>query len=108
MSRFTDALFVSPLVDGKTWAVLRSFGYGVDEADSGVWVDIAVRLTMDFASISRGLWMVLPSWGKYGNSAIILDWHYWVRSRSRKSADEIIFKAMGVLSVPLFRMRHHL
>jgi hypothetical protein len=27
MSRFTDALVVSPLADGKTWVILRDFGY---------------------------------------------------------------------------------
>jgi len=27
MSRFTDVLVVSPLADGKTWVILRDFGY---------------------------------------------------------------------------------
>ena len=29
MSRFTDVLLVSPLADGKTWVIMRDFGYEV-------------------------------------------------------------------------------
>jgi hypothetical protein len=29
MSRFTDPLIVSPLSDGRTWIILRQFGYDI-------------------------------------------------------------------------------
>ena len=35
MRRFTDALVVSPLADGKTWVLLRPFGYEVGTKGSG-------------------------------------------------------------------------
>ena len=103
MSRFTDALIVSPLADGKTWVVLRPFGYDVGEEGSGDSVDVAIGFTTDFASVPRFFWIVLPRWGKYGNAAVIHDWLYWAQTRSRKTADEIMFEAMGVLSVPTWK-----
>ena len=40
MSRFTDALVVSPMADGKTWVTLRPFSYDVGEEGSGDTVDL--------------------------------------------------------------------
>ncbi len=100
MSRFTDALIVSPLADGKTWVVLRPFGYDVGREGSGDSVEVAVGFTTDFASIPRIFWFVLPRWGKYGNAAVIHDWLYWSQSRSRRASDDIMSEAMGVLLVP--------
>ncbi len=103
MSRFTDALVVSPLADGKTWVVLEPFGYDVGEEDSGDSVEVAIGFTTDFASIPRIFWIVLPTWGKYGNAAVIHDWLYWAQNRSRRAADGIMFEAMGVLAVPAWK-----
>jgi len=99
MSRFTDALIVSPLADGKTWVVLERFGYDVGELGSGDSVEVAIGFCTDFASIPRLFWIVLPRWGKYGNAAVIHDWLYWDQSRSRRAADDIMLEAMSVLSV---------
>ena len=99
MSRFTDALVVSPLADGKTWVVLRPFGYDVGDLGSGDTVEVAVGFCTDFASIPRIFWIVLPRWGKYGNAAVIHDWLYWEQDRSRKASDDIMLEAMGVLEV---------
>jgi hypothetical protein len=99
MSRFTDALVVSPLADGKTWVLVRSFGYEVGALGSGDVVECRIGFMTDFASIPRPFWTILPKWGKYGNAAVIHDWLYWSQDRSRHEADRIIFEAMGVLNV---------
>lgn len=99
MSRFTDVLLVSPLADGKTWVVMRPFGYQVGAETSGDSVEVAVGFQTDFASIPRLLWVVLPKWGTYGNATVIHDWLYWEQARPRVSADAIFFEAMGVLGV---------
>lgn len=99
MSRFTEALVVTPLADGKTWVLVRAFGYEVGEEGSGDRVDVAVGFQTDFASIPRLLWFVLPKWGRYGNASVIHDWLYWTRCRPRVEADAIFHEAMGVLRV---------
>jgi hypothetical protein len=80
MSRFTDALVVTPLADGKTWVVLRDFGYDVGTEDSGDRVNVEIGFQTDFATIPRFLWVVLPRWGRYGNASVIHDWLYWISS----------------------------
>ncbi|HEY5701816.1 MAG TPA: DUF1353 domain-containing protein [Gammaproteobacteria bacterium] len=100
MSRFTDALVVSPMADGNTWIVMRPFGYDIGEEGSGDTVEVEIGFTTDFASIPRIFWAVLPRWGKYGNATVIHDWLYWVQNRERDEADFIMLEAMGVLEVP--------
>ena len=99
MSRFTDALVVTPLADGKTWVVLRDFGYDVGTEDSGDRINVAVGFKTDFASIPRLFWIVLPKWGRYGNAAVVHDWLYWTQERSRRAADDIFLEGMCVLGV---------
>jgi hypothetical protein len=99
MSRFTAPLAVSPLADGRTWVVLRAFGYDVGEKGSGDRIDVAVGFMTDFASIPRLLWAALPVWGKYGNACVIHDWLYWQQERPRAAADRILLEAMAVLDV---------
>jgi hypothetical protein len=99
MSRFTDALIVTPLADGKTWVILREFGYDVGAEGSGDRVDVAVGFETDFASIPRLFWAILPRWGRYGNAAVVHDWLYWTQTRPRQAADGIFREGMRVLGV---------
>ena len=99
MSRFTDALVVSPLTDGRTWILLRPFGY-VGTEGSGDTVECMIGFMTDFASIPRLFGTVLPTWGKYGNAAVIHDWLNWSKQSPRPAADQIMLEAMGVLAVP--------
>lgn len=100
MSRFTQALLVSPLADGISWVLMREFGYDVGAEGSGDMIDVPVGFQTDFASVPRALWWVFPTWGTYGNAAVIHDWLYYEQTRSRKDADEVFLEAMGVLGVP--------
>ncbi len=100
MSRFTDSLIVSPLSDGRTWIILRPFGYDIGRAGSGDTVEVKIGFMTDFASIPRLFWIVLPRWGKYGNAAVVHDWLYWKQTRSRKESDRIMLEGMKVLRVP--------
>jgi len=105
MSRFTDALVVSPLADGKTWVILRDFGYDVGAENSGDHIDVAIGFQTDFATIPRLFWVILPKWGRYGNATVIHDRLYWLQTRPRREADAILLEAMGVLDVtPLVKV----
>lgn len=53
MNRFTGALVVSPLADGKTWVLLRPFGYEVGAEGSGNTAECRIGFMTDFASIPR-------------------------------------------------------
>jgi hypothetical protein len=99
MSQFTDVLVVSPLADGKTWLILRDFGYDVGAEDSGDHIGVAIGFQTDFATIPRPFWVVLPKWGRYGNATVVHDWLYWTQTRPRREADAILLEAMGVLGV---------
>ena len=99
MSGFTDVLVVSPLADGKTWVIVREFGYDVGGENSDDHIEVKIGFQTDFASVPRLFWAILPKWGRYGNAAIIHDWLYWIQDRPRREADEIFLEAMGVLGV---------
>ena len=99
MSGFTDALVVSPLADGKTWVIVRDFGYDVGAEDSGDHIGVAIGFKTDFATVPRPFWAILPKWGRYGNASVIHDWLYWTQTRPRREADAIFLEAMGVLGV---------
>ena len=105
MSRFTDALLVTPLSDGNTWIIESDFGYDVGIEGSGITVNVPIGFMTDFASVPRIFWVIIPKWGKYGNAAVIHDWLYWSKNImgktiTRKQADDIFREAMGILEVP--------
>ena len=99
MSRFTNILVVSPLADGKSWYLRESFGYSVGSENSEDLIDVPLGFMTDFASVPRPLWWIFPRWGRYGNAAVIHDYLYWIRIRSRKESDNIFLEAMRVLQV---------
>jgi hypothetical protein len=103
MSRFTDALVVTPLADGNTWVLLRPFGYDIGSKGSDKVVDVETGFMTDFASIPRPFWAILPKWGKYSNAAVIHDWLYWSQELPRSVADAVMLEAMGVLRVPWYQ-----
>lgn len=100
MSQFTEALIVTPLADGKTWVVLKPFGYDRDAEGSGRRIQVDTGFTTDFASVPRPLWVLFPKWGNYGNAAVIHDWLYWKQQNvTRAEADLVFLEAMSVLNV---------
>ena len=99
MSQFTKALVVTPLADGRTWVLLDEFSYDVGREGSGDTVHVPPKFMTDFASVPRLLWWVFPQWGKYGNAAVIHDWGYWSKERTRKETDRIFLEGMEVLGV---------
>jgi hypothetical protein len=99
MSRFTRILTVSPLADGRTWYLKEEFGYDVGSEGSGDSIDVPVGFLTDFASVPRPFWWLFPTWGRYGNAAVIHDYCYWLQSISRRRADQVFLEAMGVLGV---------
>jgi hypothetical protein len=102
MSEFTKALVVTPLADGRTWVLMEPFSYDVGNEGSGDTVYVPVKFMTDFASVPRLLWIVFPQWGKYGNAAVIHDWGYWSKERTKQQTDLIFLEGMKVLGVRPF------
>ena len=100
MSRFTNALVITPLSDGRTWVLMKSFGYDVGAEGSADKIDVPLGFMTDFASIPRPFWAILPRWGRYGNAAVLHDWLYWSQERPRPASDRVMLEAMTVLEVP--------
>lgn len=106
MSKFTTALVVSPLSDGKSWVLLEDFEYHVGSEDSDDSVIASKGFVTDFASVPRIFWWVIPKWGKYGNAAVIHDWLYWKQGeKKRNESDNILLEAMDVLNVSTWKKK---
>lgn len=101
MSVFTDPLIVCPLKDGKSWALISHFHYDVGEENSGERISVEPGFVTDFASVPKLFWWFFPSWGRYGNAAVIHDWLYWTQFKQypRKRADDIFLEGMECLEV---------
>lgn len=104
MSRFINALLVTPLSDGKSWVIISDFNYEIGLEGSNNRVNVKAGFITDFASVPRILWWAFPKWGEYGNAAVVHDWLYWIQNRTRKEADIIMLEAMEVLNVSKIKM----
>ncbi|MBA7657304.1 hypothetical protein ES703_65241 [subsurface metagenome] len=104
MSSFTTPLIVSPLPDGRKWRLIAQFGYDVGKKGSGDRITVPVGFITDFASSPFIVWSFIPKWGKYGKAAIVHDYLYQTKQRTRKEADDIFREAMGVLGVASWRI----
>src|SRR5439155_336163 len=113
VSRFTDALVVTPLADGTTWVIVRAFGYDVGSEGSGDHIEVAIGFQTDFATIPRPFWVILPKCGRYGNASVIHDWLYWTQTRPRRQAESPQLRLIGPtvpqepLASPLSLFRRH-
>ncbi len=104
MSEFTDVLLVSPVPDGRTWAIWKEFTYHVGELNSGETITVPLGFRTDFASVPSIFRFLVPRWGKYGKAAIVHDFCYWEQQYPRERADEIFREAMGVSGVARWRI----
>ena len=104
MSSFTTELEVSPMPDGRRWKLLKKFTYHVGHKRSKDKITVPAGFVTNFASSPFFVWSFIPSWGKYGKAAIIHDYIYQTKSRTRKEADYIFKEAMLVLSVAKWRV----
>lgn len=103
MSAFTSRLVATPTGNGRTWFLVEPLSYAVGDEHSTDVITVPGGFETDFASIPRVLWWLLPPYGKYGNAAVIHDYLYRTKTRSRLRSDQIFREAMGVLGVPAWQ-----
>ena len=100
MSSFTDPLVITPLDDGRTFRLVSEFDYHVGSETSSDYIHVPAGFVTDFASVPQPFWSAIPPWGKYGKAAVVHDYLYGCKDRSRKAADGVFLEAMCVLGVP--------
>lgn len=82
--------------------LLETFAYQVRDGDVIV---VPAGFVTDFASIPRLFWRLEPPLGRAGKAAVIHDWLYSNKLRTREEADKIFRQAMGDLGVPVIKRR---
>ena len=103
MSSFTKPLilkFLDTRKDLFRFELVEPFEYHVGEIGSGDIVSVPQGFRTDFASVPRIFWRIVPPVGLYGKAAVVHDYLYDSRERSRADADKIFLEAMIVLGVP--------
>ena len=134
MSSFTTPLVVSPLPDGRRWKLVFQFRYHVGKRYGRDVIAVPMGFVTDFASIPQLLigiigsiailagyfkditWLLLAGvaitllaiifsrWGKYGKAAVVHDYLYLMKTRTRKAADGIFREGMLVLRVNMIQV----
>lgn len=113
MSLFTDTpLVVQPLSEwkrvrglkpkrseAKTWILHLPLVYEVGELGSGDYVSVPLGFVTDLASTPRLIWSFIPPFGLHAAAAVLHDYGYGIKDRSRKEYDRIFRDAMLVLGV---------
>ncbi len=99
MSSFTDPLQVEIQADGICGKLLLEFDYHVGSEDSPDIIHVPAGFVTDFASTPFFIWKT----GLYSKAAVIHDYLYFSKIRSRMIADAIFYEAMLVLKVPRWK-----
>lgn len=104
MSQFTTPLRVE-FLNGRLWKTIEPFvfQYGNYPAAPCVTIEVPRDFVMDFASIPRIFWSILPPTGIYGKAAVVHDWLYRKQIYDRKTADLMFLQGMEVLEVPKWK-----
>ena len=105
MSSFTSDLIVTPMADGRKWKLFKEFSYHLGSEYSNDYIHVPSGFITDFASVPWFLWAFLPSWGKYGKSAVLHDYIYQTHCKTRREADSIFYEAMLVSGTKHWKAR---
>ena len=91
-------MLVVPLVPFADWDFYYVQGpflaWEPNPGQSLAAVNVPRGFVSDLASIPRVFWQVLTPQGRYAYAAVVHDYLYWVQTRPRDEADEILKYAM--------------
>lgn len=94
MSSFSRPLTVTKVAD-MIWMTEEPFIFETERD----YIEVPDCFHTDFASVPRFLWSFLPPDGQYTQAAVLHDYLYQSRIRTRKRSDELFLEAMEVLGV---------
>ena len=104
MSSFTNPLIVKK-VGRREWELHTPFEFRVGSKYSSDVIQVPKGFRTDFASVPRIFWTIVPPDGRWTGAAVVHDWLYTVKTRSRKACDDVFLEAMTVLGVTWWK-RH--
>jgi len=64
-------------------------------------VSVPTGFVTDLTSIPRAFWSLLRPDGEYAYAAVVHDYLYWMQTRSREEADQILKFAMEDFEIPV-------
>ena len=99
MSSFTDPLDMRDLPDGKHFQLLAEFDYHIGAESSPDIIHVPAGFVTDLTSVPLPLWFICPKLGKHNKAAVIHDYLYQSKLRTRLMADAVFCEALGVLGV---------
>ena len=95
MSSFTDPLIVEIEANGINGKLVKEFDYHVGSETSPDSIHVPIGFVTDFASTPFFIWKT----GLYSKAAVVHDFLYQSKLRTRMEADAIFYEAMLVLGV---------
>ena len=96
MPKFLTELSIH-FVDGNYWRLDNPLIYNVN--DGADLITVPAEFVTDFASVPPVIRWLFPKSGKYDPAAVVHDWLYFKKERSRAECDGIFCEAMKVLGV---------
>jgi len=101
MGVFSGELIVKK-VGTRLWELNKDFVYFTDKKEE---IKVLAGFITDFASVPRVFWVIFPPDGEYTSCAIVHDYLYYKKDRSRLEADNIFLEAMKSIKVNLIKRR---
>lgn len=99
MSSFTTEADMR-ILDKYRFKMLSPFEYHVGAYPSKDVIRVPKGFVTDLASTPRALWWIFPPHGKWAKAAIVHDYLYVYKVKTKAYADNVFYEAMGVLGVP--------
>lgn len=97
--QFSPGPYYEDLPDGRRRRLIEDWVVIIH----GMPVVIPKGFITDCASIPRGLWNLLPPFGRYNKAAVLHDWLYQFGSYTRAQADWLFREGMVELEVPAWK-----
>lgn len=101
--RIDGVMVLIPLPNGREWVLVHPLSFVVD--DAGHSITVPGRFITDLVSRPWISALLVEKWGKHGPWAILHDFLYWTRARSRSEADRLYLDGMAASGVSLAKRR---
>ena len=100
MSSFTEPLQVEYMDNGVSAKILKEFDFHIGSETSPDIIHVPVGFITDFASTPFFSWSLgFAKNGRYTKAAVIHDYLYQTKLRTRLESDAVFYEAMMVLQV---------
>lgn len=100
--RIDGQMILVPLPNGREWVVVNPLSF---DLGNGYSITVPARFVTDLVSRPWISALLVERWGKHGPWAILHDYCYFFRVRSRAESDRIYLDGMAASGVSLAKRR---